>query len=121
MINRLTTYLFISTILLISTFVCIIIVMIITGDRASGLGYGQIIGIGIGQYIYIMLRNKNKRFINKSILWIVWFIFTLFINYFAINYLPIDSTLVLVLVAYIIPVITIWKLLMLLSKKVKLN
>ena len=115
--NKLKLYTILSLIIFVAIILSIFISIIISGSRTSGIGYGQLIGVFIGNLIYSILINRDK-LLFRFLKWLIVCIIIAPCIYFSINYIEVENTILLILISYFLPSIIAWEILSLFIKKI---
>ena len=116
--NRLKLYAILSIIIFISIVLSISISIFITESRTSGISFGQIAGVIIGNLIYSILFNRDHILVS-FLKWILVCVIIATLVYFSINYLGFEYNMFLMFVLYLLPSIVAWEVVTPLIKKIK--
>jgi len=115
--KKIINYIKLISITIISIFSLIYILIIVTGSRTSGIGYGITFGLFIGNLIYSLLCKESLK--KRILLWLIASFLMSVLLYFSINYLPLNNDTIRILLAYLPSLILAWEIAERLLKKVK--
>lgn len=100
-LNKVMNFAILTAILLICIILSIIVSIIISGSRSTGVGYGIIGGISLGNLIFTLI--IKGRLIHKIMFWLLSTVIMLGLNYLLLNTLPFDNTTILIVLCYFLP------------------
>lgn len=101
-------YLMLILIVIITVIVTIILSIVVSGSRTTGVGNGQLIGIFLGNLIFSLIQRGSL--MSKILSWFLSSVIIAICIYVVLNYLPIDNTVLLMITAYLLPLILAWEI-----------